>query len=59
MFCFTLILVLAYGAALAALFASAEGKVAALPSLGPEMVVLLGISHAGYLANKAVPHSQP
>lgn len=25
---------------------------------GPGMVALLGISHAGYLVHKAIPHSQ-
>ncbi len=58
MFCFTLILVLAYAAALAALFAETEGEIAALPDLGSGMVVLLGLSHAGYLANKLLPNGE-
>ena len=29
---------------------------AGLPDIDPSMTTLLGISHAGYLANKAVPH---
>lgn len=58
MFCFTLILVLTYGAALAAMFSSAEGKIAALPGLGSGIVFLLGISHIGYLANKVLPNGK-
>jgi len=56
MFVFTLILALAYGAALAALFADAPGKIAELPGLGSGIVFLLGLSHAGYLANKVLPN---
>jgi hypothetical protein len=55
MFCFTLILALAYGAALAATFSGAEGKITELPGLGSGIVFLLGISHIGYLANKVLP----
>jgi hypothetical protein len=58
MFCFTLILVLAYGAALATLFNDAATKIIELPALGPGMVVLLGLSHAGYLANKVLPNGE-
>lgn len=58
MFCFTLILVLAYGAALAAMFAGAEGKIMELPGLGSGIVFLLGLSHAGYLANKILPNGK-
>ncbi len=57
MFYFTLILVLAYAVALGSLFAGG-GSLQAFPALDPGMVALLGISHAGYLTHKAVPHSQ-
>ncbi|MEZ4672580.1 MAG: hypothetical protein R3E39_32165 [Anaerolineae bacterium] len=57
MFFFTLILVLAYASALAALFQQGRGVVTALPAVDSGMLALLGISHAGYLANKALPHS--
>jgi len=60
MFYFTLIVAFSYGAALAHAFAEASrnmSPVSVLPALGQGMVVLLGISHAGYLTNKAVPHS--
>jgi hypothetical protein len=56
MFIFTLILALAYGAALAGMFADVHGKIAELPGLGAGMVILLGLSHAGYLANKVLPN---
>ena len=57
MFYFTLILVLAYAVALGTTFAGEAEKIAEFPALGPGMVALLGISHAGYLVHKAIPHS--
>ncbi len=58
MFCFSLVMLFAYASALAQLFAQATGKIAALPELDPGMLALLGISHAGYLVNKALPRSE-
>lgn len=55
---FTLILVLAYASALAALFQRGGGAITALPRVDAGMLALLGISHAGYLVNKALPHSE-
>jgi hypothetical protein len=59
MFFFTIILVMTYGVSLGTLFTSlkAGAAISSFPSLDQGMVTLLGISHAGYLANKAVPHS--
>ena len=57
MFYFTMVLVLSYAVALGDTLAG-TGAVDKLPALSSSMVVLLGISHAGYLTNKAVPHSQ-
>ncbi|MEA2032370.1 MAG: hypothetical protein U9N41_02165 [Euryarchaeota archaeon] len=57
MFYFTLIIVLAYAVALGDLLCG-TGKIDAFPVLSASMVALLGISHAGYLTNKAIPHSQ-
>jgi hypothetical protein len=56
MFFFTFVLVLGYGAAIAAMFGQ-DGPVTALPGVQDGMNVLLGISHTGYLANKAITHS--
>ncbi len=56
MFFFTLVLVLAYAVLLGSLFVHTTGPIAGLPDIDPSMTTLLGISHAGYLANKAVPH---
>jgi hypothetical protein len=58
MFFFTLIVVLAYAMALGSIFFSSTGRIAAFPPLDPSMDALLGISTTGYLANKAMPHSQ-
>jgi hypothetical protein len=58
LFYFTVVLVFTYGVVLGKLFASSEA-VHQLPAIDPGLVWLLGISHAGYLANKAVPHSSP
>ena len=57
MFYFTIILVLAYAAAMAAIFADPSGKIGGLPLLDDSMVVLLGISHATYLTGKAIPRT--
>jgi hypothetical protein len=54
MFYFTLVIVLAYAAALGSLLAHASGKVADFPVLSDSTVALLGISHATYLTTKAV-----
>jgi hypothetical protein len=54
MFYFTLVIVLAYAAALGSLLARASGKVTSFPALSDGTVALLGISHATYLTTKAV-----
>lgn len=54
---FTLVLIIAYAVALGARLADG-GFIESLPPLDTGMVTLLGISHAGYLIYKAVPHSQ-
>lgn len=55
MFFFTLLVVFAYGRAIAIGFDSAGERIDSLPVLSAGMLALLAISHAGYLANKAVP----
>ncbi len=57
MFFFTLILVLAYASALSILFQRSTAVILSLPTIDGGMLALLGISHAGYLVNKALPHS--
>jgi len=57
MFYFTLILVLAYGVALGKLLLKGPAFTE-FPLLDQGMLALLGISHAAYLVNKAVPRSQ-
>ena len=57
MFCFTLLLVFAYAVALGALFNSPTHAITVFPALDDSVIALLGISHIGYLANKAVPHT--
>lgn len=55
MFFFTLVLVLVYTIALGRMFATFDGSTAitSFPAVDQSMVALLGISHAGYLVNKA------
>lgn len=55
---FTLILVLTYAVTLGSVLASNIVRISELPALDPGMIALLGISHAGYLVHKAVPHSE-
>jgi hypothetical protein len=64
MFFFTLITWAVYAAALGAQIQTSVGKkigegmkFSAFPDLDTGMVTLLGISHAAYLANKAIPHT--
>jgi hypothetical protein len=57
MFYFTVIVALAYAVALGTLFAQSSGVISAFPALDQSTVALLAISNAGYLSNKAVPHS--
>jgi hypothetical protein len=57
MFYFTIVAVMSYGYALADMFgATAPGN--GFPAVSTGLLGLLGISHAGYLAEKAVPHTQ-
>lgn len=58
MFYFTLGTVIAYGTAIASMFASAD-VFSKFPAISQGMVALLGISHAGYLTNKAIRHTDP
>lgn len=57
MFFFTLIVVLAYAIGLGSILYRAGGLPNGLPDVSEGMVVLLLISHAGFLAGKAVPAS--
>lgn len=57
MFYFTIIIVFAYSFALGALFVNTTGKIVGFPPLSQSVIVLLGISHAAYLTNKAVPRT--
>jgi hypothetical protein len=57
MFFFTIIVVLAYGVGLGTLFLTSTGVVEAFPALSQSILVLLGISHAGYLTYKGVSHT--
>ena len=58
MFLFTLILFLAYSTTLASLLSQGTTVIQQLPAPDSGMLTLLGISHTGYLVNKALPHSR-
>lgn len=60
MFLFTLIVWASYAAVLSNALTKAlveDAGMKGLPTLGPEMIGLLAISHGAYLANKAVPQT--
>jgi hypothetical protein len=57
MFFFTLIVVFAYAINLGSIFYGPRGLPAGLPDVSEGMVVLLLISHLGFLGSKAVPAS--
>jgi hypothetical protein len=54
MFFFTIIIVFSYAVALGSLFVNTAGEITAFPAISQSAIALLGISHAGYLANKTV-----
>jgi hypothetical protein len=59
MFIFTLIAVFAYAVALGKMFTgNLHQGITGLPELDSSLLALIAISHTGYLAVKAVPHSQ-
>ncbi|MCE9685815.1 hypothetical protein LZP73_06235 [Shewanella sp. AS16] len=60
MFFFTIVVLLAYAVAVATMFANVDVidiPVTAFPKLSQGLLALIGISHVGYLANKAAPLS--
>jgi hypothetical protein len=57
LFYFTIILVLVYALTLGYLFASQAKIINSLPDFNEGTLALLGISHAAYLTNKAMPQS--
>ncbi len=57
MFYFTIIVVFAYAVGIAQLFLSKVAVLSTLPPLDSSILALIGISHAGYLTNKAIPKS--
>ena len=57
MFFFTLILVFTYAVILGRMFVNVSSAITEFPPVDQGMVALLGISHAGFLSNNAVPHS--
>ena len=57
MFFFTVLLVLAYAVSLGFMM-RADELPAAFPVIGDGMLLLMGISHTGYLSNKAVPKTK-
>jgi hypothetical protein len=59
MFFFTAIVVGAYAIALASMFLTKElSAITSLPALDSGAIAMLGVSHAGYLTNKAVPKEE-
>lgn len=57
LFYFTIILVLIYTVTMAYMFASQSRIIENFPDINSGTLTFLGISHAAYLTNKAVPHS--
>jgi hypothetical protein len=54
---FTITIVVIYAAAIASMLAGNSGKITSLPQVTESAAILLGISHATYLAGKAVPRT--
>jgi hypothetical protein len=61
MFFFTLVTLITYGVALGGMFKAPgvqTSGIGAFPELSQGLLALIGISHTGYLASKAMPASQ-
>jgi hypothetical protein len=58
LFFFTIVIVLAYATGLGELFLTDTGLVEGLPELSESILVLLAISHTGYLGYKGISHSE-
>lgn len=56
LFLFSLLVALAYAAAIASLLATPAAEIAGLPDVSSSMATLLAISNGTYLANKVAPH---
>ena len=55
MFFFTIVILIAYAASISSLLAPDDIRIDALPALDQSVVILLSISHGGYLVNKTLP----
>lgn len=55
---FSLVLVLGYGFTVGVMFRNGNLPITSLPGLETGILALLGISHAGYLVNKALPNRE-
>jgi len=56
MFFFTIIIVFVYAVALGGIFISSHSQISNFPPFHQSLLALIGISHAGYLGYKAIPH---
>jgi hypothetical protein len=59
LFFFTIVVVIAYVSVLSTMLRTTTGVVEEFPALSESVLVLLGISHAGYLTYKGISHSAP
>jgi hypothetical protein len=57
LFYFTLIVVGAYMIGVASLLTKSQRYITSLPGMDAGVIALIGVSHAGYLSNKAVSHN--
>src|SRR3990172_7265577 len=57
MFFFTLVAAVVYCASLVKIVTAGQPGTSALPTLSEGFIAMMGISHAGYLVNKAVDHT--
>ena len=55
---FTVVVGISYAILVGEVLVNATAKIEGLPPLSPGLITMVAISHAGYLANKAVPHSK-
>jgi hypothetical protein len=58
MFYFTIVLAVTYCVSLVRIFSEPSTAISEMPAVPESMLALFGISHTGYLAGKALPHSR-
>jgi len=58
MFFLTVVVLIVYAVAMGDMFVKSYSKIIEFPAFHESLLILIGISHAGYLTCKAIPHEE-